>query len=59
MVAAGNGVTMIPQAATHLISKGVVFRSLPTPVPMLAHTFAWRRSEALPPIENFVKLLKS
>jgi DNA-binding transcriptional LysR family regulator len=33
MVAAGNGVTMVPHAVAHLIPRGVAFRALPSPQP--------------------------
>jgi LysR family transcriptional regulator, benzoate and cis,cis-muconate-responsive activator of ben and cat genes len=58
MVAAGSGVTMVPQSVTHLISKGVVFRSLPSPQPMLHHAFAHPSGEISAPLAAFLKLLK-
>jgi DNA-binding transcriptional LysR family regulator len=57
MVAAGNGVTIVPQAVTHLISKGVVFRALPFPQPMLDHAFAYRPKGMPAPLQAFVELL--
>ena len=59
MVAAGNGVTMVPQGVTRLISKGVVFRDLPAPRPMLDHTFAYRPAYGSDALKAFVKLLRS
>jgi DNA-binding transcriptional LysR family regulator len=42
MVAAGSGVTMVPQGVRRLIGRGVVFRPLPVPRPVLRQTFAYR-----------------
>lgn len=58
MVAADNGLTMVPQTTTHLITKGVVFRPLPPPHPELLHTFAYRAEEQLPALQRFLSLLK-
>jgi DNA-binding transcriptional LysR family regulator len=59
MVAAGSGVTMVPQSVTHLISKGVVFRNLPSPQPMLHHAFAHPSGEMSTALEAFIKLLRN
>ncbi len=58
MVAAGNGVTMVPRAVTHLISKGVVFRKLPAPQPQLEHTFAYPARKSSAALDAFLKLLQ-
>lgn len=58
MVAAGSGITMVPQSVTHLISKGVVFRNLPAPQPVLHHVFAHPSGEISTALEAFLKLLK-
>lgn len=58
MVAAGGGVTMIPQAVEHLITKGIVVRKLPAPCPQLQHTFAWREKSVPPVLEKFLSLLR-
>jgi DNA-binding transcriptional LysR family regulator len=58
MVAAGSGVTMVPQGITHLISTGVHFRKLPSPQPVLQHTFAYRARTASPLLEDFLTLLR-
>ncbi len=57
MVAAGNGVTMVPQATEHLINHGVVFRKLPLPPPVLHHTFAHRQNQVSAALANFLTLL--
>jgi DNA-binding transcriptional LysR family regulator len=58
MVAAGSGVTLVPESVRHLISRGVVFRSLPSPQPLLRHTFAYRAGKASGALEDFLKLLR-
>src|ERR1700722_20242030 len=58
MVAAGSGVTLVPRTVEHLISKGVVFRELPSPKPVLLHAFGYaprRRTKAL---EDFLAILQ-
>jgi len=59
MVAAGNGVTMVPQSATRLISDGVFFRQLPSPRPFLEHSFAYRIDPSLPQLRDFLALLQT
>lgn len=58
MVAAGSGVSIVPEAVRHLITKGVVFRPLPPPQPVLQHTFAHRSETISPALENFLVLLR-
>ena len=58
MVAAGSGITLVPQTVEHLISKGVVFRELPSPKPALLHAFGYaprRRTKAL---KDFLTILQ-
>ena len=57
MVAAGNGVTLVPQSVVHLISKGVVFRPLPSPIPKLCHAFAYQPKGMSEVLRAFVKRL--
>ncbi len=59
MVAAGSGVTMVPQAVTHLIPKGVCFRKLPAPQPLLHHAFAYPSRGASKPLREFLALLQN
>lgn len=58
MVAAGSGVTLVPQSVEHLLTKGVIFRRLPSPQPMLHHTFAYRSRETSPALRDFLLLLR-
>jgi DNA-binding transcriptional LysR family regulator len=57
MVAAGCGVTMVPKSLGRLIPKGVVFRKLPAPEPMIEHTFAYPSQNASPALLEFLKML--
>jgi DNA-binding transcriptional LysR family regulator len=59
MVAAGNGVTMVPQSVAHLIASGVKFLKLPEPEPSLHHAFAFRTQQVPAPLAEFLKLLKA
>jgi DNA-binding transcriptional LysR family regulator len=58
MVAAGSGMTLVPQTVEHLISKGVVFRELPSPKPVLLHTFAYRPPHLSTALEDFLAILQ-
>jgi DNA-binding transcriptional LysR family regulator len=57
MVAAGSGITMVPKSLGRLIPKGVVFRKLPTPEPLIEHTFAYPSQNTSPALSEFLKLL--
>jgi DNA-binding transcriptional LysR family regulator len=59
MVAAGSGVTLVPQTVQHLISKGVVFREMPSPKPVLLHTFGYRARHLTKALEDFLKILQN
>ena len=58
MVGAGCGVTIVPESVRHLIAKGVVFRRLPSPPPLLQHTFAYRHGNTSGALQHFLVLLK-
>lgn len=58
MVAAGSGITLVPQNAGHLISRGIVFRPLPAPRPMLYHAFAYRRGHVSKSLASFLAHLQ-
>jgi DNA-binding transcriptional LysR family regulator len=59
MVAAGSGMTIVPQTVERLISKGVVFRELPSPKPVLLHTFAYRPLHLTKVLEDFLAILRN
>jgi DNA-binding transcriptional LysR family regulator len=56
MVAAGSGVSMVPQSVQHLVTGGIAFRPLPSPVPLLNYVFAFRSGEKSQALSDFVKL---
>jgi LysR family transcriptional regulator, benzoate and cis,cis-muconate-responsive activator of ben and cat genes len=59
MVAAGSGITLVPQTVQHLISKGVVFRELPSPKPVLLHTFGYRARHLTKALEDFLSMVQN
>jgi DNA-binding transcriptional LysR family regulator len=58
MVAAGNGVAMVPQSVAHLITKGVRFLRLPSPQPVLHQSFAYQNKNVSVALTAFLKLLR-
>jgi DNA-binding transcriptional LysR family regulator len=59
MVAAGNGISMVPQSATHLVPEGICFRDLPEPRLRLRQVFAYREKIDRPGLGEFLALFKS
>jgi len=57
MVAAGQGISLLPEAVSRLVREGVAFRPVKGVRPVLEHTFVYRGSKADPMIADFVKLL--
>jgi LysR family transcriptional regulator, benzoate and cis,cis-muconate-responsive activator of ben and cat genes len=58
MVAAGSGVTVVPQSIEHLMAVGVVFRRLPFPEPILNYVFAYSSTNDSPALNHFLSLLR-
>jgi len=58
MVAAGNGISLLPEMVRRLIDCGVVFRPLPKPAPHLSHAFACS-AEPSGPLRDFLEVLRS
>jgi LysR family transcriptional regulator, benzoate and cis,cis-muconate-responsive activator of ben and cat genes len=58
MVAAASGVTLVPQTVQHLISKGVVFRELPSPKPVLLHVFGYGVRRLTKALHDFLAVLQ-
>jgi LysR family transcriptional regulator, benzoate and cis,cis-muconate-responsive activator of ben and cat genes len=58
MVAAGSGLTLVPQTVEHLISKGVAFRELPSPKPVLFHAFGYRPRYQTKALKDFLSILQ-
>jgi DNA-binding transcriptional LysR family regulator len=58
MVAAGVGVSMVPQSVKPLITCGVVFHHLPYPQPVVHYAFAYRAGHDSPTLDKFLALLR-
>lgn len=56
MVAADQGVSLLPQSLSRLVHPGVVFHAV-SPQPILVHNFAYRTRETNPIMLEFVKLI--
>ena len=57
MVAAGQGISLLPESVSKLVNRSVVFRPLQGERPVLEHAFAWRPSESQNLITEFLKFL--
>jgi DNA-binding transcriptional LysR family regulator len=57
MVAADQGVSLLPQSLSRLVHPGVVFCPVSGPPPILVHHFAYRTHETNPVVLDFLKLL--
>jgi DNA-binding transcriptional LysR family regulator len=58
LVAAGMGITLVPESVQNMSGRGVVFKKLPEPTPMMEVAVAWRRdahSEVLSAFLNVVR----
>ena len=58
LVAAGSGVTMVPQGVEHLVTSGIRFRRLPAPQAWLHHTFAHPSGKISPALADFLTLVR-
>jgi len=58
LIAAGVGVSLVAQSVTHLITRGVVFRHLPHPQPIVHYAFAYRAGQDSPTLDKFLSLLR-
>jgi DNA-binding transcriptional LysR family regulator len=58
MVAAGVGVTVVPQSFEHLIPNGAVIRKLRHPGAVLQYVFAYRTRQDSPAFQKFLSLFK-
>lgn len=57
MVAARQGVSLLPASVARLVHPGVAFRPVKGMSPVLDHTFAYRNSETNATIRDFLKML--
>jgi DNA-binding transcriptional LysR family regulator len=58
MVAAGQGISLLPESVSRIIHAGVVFRRVKGDQPMLEHTFACRTHEMNPLVTALLKVLR-
>jgi DNA-binding transcriptional LysR family regulator len=56
MVAAEQGISLLPESVSKLIHRDVVFRPLKDKQPLLEHAFAWRSDESHSPVAGLLKL---
>lgn len=58
MIAAEQGISLLPESVSRLVHPGVLFRKISGTTPMLEHAFAYRSREKNPLIADLLKLLK-
>ena len=58
LVAAGMGVTLVPESVKNLAGRGVVFKTLPPPVPMMEVAVAWRRDDSSQVLQAFLEVVR-
>ena len=58
LVAAGMGITLVPESVQNLAGRGVVFKKLREPVPMMEIAVAWRRDAHSEVLSAFLKVVR-
>lgn len=58
-VAAGLGISLLPAASQYFQRPGVVYRSLPLPVPEIELAIAWRSENPSPILQHFLALVRN
>ncbi len=58
LVAGGMGITLVPESVATLAGRGVVFKPLPAPTPMMEVAVAWRRDERSEVLAAFLKVVR-
>ncbi len=58
LVAAGMGITLVPESVRNFGSRGVVFKRLPEPAPMIEVAVAWRRDEISEVLAAFLRVVR-
>jgi len=58
LVAAGMGVTLVPESVMQWGGRGVVFKRLPEPAPTMEIAAAWRRDDASEVLHAFLKVVR-
>lgn len=57
MVAAGQGVSVLPESLSRWLGLGVVFKNILEPKAMLTHAFAFRRGDRGHELQEFARML--
>lgn len=58
MVAAGNGLSVVPESLRGLMPEGITYRELPRPTPKLRHAFVYRQKGLSPAMGEFLRRMK-
>lgn len=58
LVAAGMGITLVPESVRNLAGRGVVFKKLPEPTPMMEVAVAWRRDAHAEILTAFLNVVR-
>jgi len=57
-VAAGMGITLVPESVMQMSGRGVVFKRLPEPSPTMEIAVAWRRDDPSQVLQAFLEVVR-
>jgi len=58
LVAAGMGITVVPESVMQMSGRGVVFKRLPEPAPTMEIAVAWRRDDPSQVLQAFLEVVR-
>jgi DNA-binding transcriptional LysR family regulator len=58
LVAAGMGITLVPESVMQMSGRGVVFKCLPEPAPTMEIAVAWRRDDSSQVLQSFLEVVR-
>jgi DNA-binding transcriptional LysR family regulator len=58
LVAAGMGITLVPESVMQMSGRGVVFKRLPEPAPTMEIAVAWRRDDSSQVLQSFLEVVR-
>lgn len=58
LVAAGMGVTLVPESVMQMGGRGVVFKRMPEPAPTMEIAMAWRRDDPSQVLQAFLEVVR-
>jgi DNA-binding transcriptional LysR family regulator len=58
LVAAGMGITLVPESVMQMSGRGVVFKRLPEPSPTMEIAVAWRRDDPSQVLQAFLEVVR-